>query len=58
MSLTDCVLTGPGGGHDLDYGHGSRAELKIAGEQSGGDWEVEDWRVRPVDQPPILLDAA
>jgi hypothetical protein len=35
MSLSDPVLTGPGEGRSVDSGRGSRAELKIAGEQSG-----------------------
>jgi quercetin dioxygenase-like cupin family protein len=33
--------------------HGSSAELKLAGEQSGGDWAVVEWRVRSGDEPPI-----
>jgi quercetin dioxygenase-like cupin family protein len=53
MSLTDPVLTGPGGGRSVDYGHGSSTELKIAGEQSGGDWAVVEWRIRAGDEPPI-----
>jgi hypothetical protein len=38
MSLSEPILTGPGGGRTFAYGEGSSAELKIAGEQSGGDW--------------------
>jgi quercetin dioxygenase-like cupin family protein len=53
MSLTDPVLTGPGGGRTNDYGEGSSFELKIAGEQSGGDWAVVEWRVRAGEEPPI-----
>ena len=37
MCLSDPILTGAGSGRAVDYGHGSSAELKIAGEQSGGD---------------------
>jgi hypothetical protein len=53
MSLSDTVLTGPGGGRTVTAGHGSTAELKLAGEQSGGDWAVVEWRVRAGDEPPI-----
>lgn len=53
MSLSDPVLTGPEAGRTVTYGHGSTAELKIVGEQSGGDWAVVEWRVRAGDDPPI-----
>src|ERR1043165_7682361 len=53
MSLSDPVLTGPREGRTVTYGGGSSAELKLAGEQSGGDWAVVEWRVRAGDEPPI-----
>ena len=53
MSLSDPVLTGPQAGRTVTYGHGSTAELKLAGEESGGDWAVVEWRVRAGDDPPI-----
>ena len=53
MSLTDPVLTGPHSGRSVDFGSGSNAELKIAGEQSGGDWAVVEWRVAAGDEPPL-----
>jgi quercetin dioxygenase-like cupin family protein len=53
MSLTDPVLTGPGAGRTRSYGGGSAAELKIVGEQSGGEWAVVENRVRAGDEPPI-----
>jgi quercetin dioxygenase-like cupin family protein len=53
MSLSDPILTGPGAGRTVDYGHGSSAELKIAGEQSGGNWAVVEWRVRAGGEPPM-----
>jgi quercetin dioxygenase-like cupin family protein len=53
MSLSDTVLTGPSGGRTVSSGHGSSTELKLAGEQSGGDWAVVEWRVRAGDEPPI-----
>jgi quercetin dioxygenase-like cupin family protein len=53
MSLTEPVLTGPQGGRSVTYGAGSSAELKITGEQSGGEWAVVEWNVRPGDEPPL-----
>jgi quercetin dioxygenase-like cupin family protein len=53
MSLSDPVLTGPLAGRTVTSGHGSTAELKLAGEESGGDWAVVEWRVRAGDDPPI-----
>jgi quercetin dioxygenase-like cupin family protein len=37
----------------VSYGSGSSAELKLEGEQAGGDWTVVEWRVRAGDEPPI-----
>ena len=53
MSLSDPILTAPGAGRTVESGHGSSAELKIAGDQSGGDWAVVEWRVRAGDEPPM-----
>jgi quercetin dioxygenase-like cupin family protein len=53
MALTEPVLSGPGTGRTVTSGHGSSAELKLAGEQSGGDWAVVEWRVRAGDEPPM-----
>lgn len=53
MSLTEPVLTGPHGGRTATSGSGSSAELKIPGEQSGGDWAVVEWSVRSGDEPPL-----
>ena len=53
MPLTNPVLTGPGAGRTGSYGSGSAAELKIVGEQSGGEWAVVENRVRAGDEPPI-----
>jgi quercetin dioxygenase-like cupin family protein len=53
MPLTDPVLTGPGAGRSRDYGDGSSIELKLYGEQSGGDWAVVENVVRAGDEPPI-----
>ena len=53
MALSEPVLCGPGTGRTVSYGSGSSAELKLAGEQSGGDWAVVEWRVRAGDEPPV-----
>ncbi|HEY4276721.1 MAG TPA: cupin domain-containing protein [Conexibacter sp.] len=53
MPVTEPVLTGPMAGRTVRSGGGSSAELKIAGEQAGGDWAVVEWRVRAGDEPPI-----
>jgi quercetin dioxygenase-like cupin family protein len=53
MPLNDPVLTAPGAGRTVTYGGGSGAELKLVGEQSGGDWSVVELRVRRGDEPPI-----
>jgi quercetin dioxygenase-like cupin family protein len=37
----------------VSHGSGSSAELKLAGEQAGGDWAVVEWRLRAGDEPPI-----
>ena len=53
MPLTEPVLSGPGAGRTVTSGHGSTAELKLAGEQSGGDWAVVESHVRAGDEPPM-----
>jgi quercetin dioxygenase-like cupin family protein len=53
MPLNEPVLTGPGAGRTVSYGSGSSAELKVTGEQDGGDWAVVEWRVRAGDEPPL-----
>ena len=53
MPINEPVLTGPGAGRTVSYGSGSSAELKLAGEQAGGDWAVVEWRLRAGDEPPL-----
>jgi len=53
MAVKEPVLTGPKGGRIVEYGGGSSAELKIDGDQSGGEWAVVEWEVRAGDEPPI-----
>lgn len=53
MPVTKPVLSGPGAGRTVTSGHGSSAELKLAGEQSGGDWAVVETHVRAGDEPPM-----
>src|ERR671922_1888602 len=53
MSVNNPVLTGPGAGRTVTNGSGSSTELKLEGEQAGGDWAVVEWRLRAGDEPPI-----
>jgi quercetin dioxygenase-like cupin family protein len=53
MSLDAPVLSGPGAGRTVTYGGGSSAELKLAGEQSAGDYAVVEWHLQAGDEPPI-----
>jgi quercetin dioxygenase-like cupin family protein len=53
MALAEPFLSGPGAGRTVTSGHGSSTELKLAGEQSGDDWAVVEWRVRAGDEPPV-----
>ena len=53
MAVKAPVLTGPQSGRTVQYGQGSSAELKIDGEQSGGEWAVVEWEVHAGDEPPI-----
>jgi quercetin dioxygenase-like cupin family protein len=53
MSLIEPVLTGPSAGRTVTSGHGSSAELKLAGDESGGDWAVIEWHLHAGDEPPI-----
>ena len=55
MPLTKPVLTGPGAGRTATHGGGTSTELKLAGEQSGGDWAVVEWRLCAGDEPPIHI---
>src|SRR3954454_10429385 len=55
MSLTEPVLTGPGAGRSRTSGNGSTLELKLYGDQSGGEWAVVENHVRAGDEPPIHL---
>jgi quercetin dioxygenase-like cupin family protein len=54
MALSEPVLSGPGAGRTVvNHDGGSSSELKLAGEQSGGDWAVVEWRVRAGAEPPM-----
>ena len=37
----------------MTYGSGSSAELKLVGEQSGGDWAAVESRLRAGDEPAL-----
>ena len=53
MSLNKPGLTGPGVGRTVTKSSGSSIELKLEGEQAGGDWAVVEWHLRAGDEPPI-----
>ena len=53
MPVQEPVLTGPKSGRTAEYGNGSSAELKLAGEQSAGDYAVVEWHLQAGDEPPI-----
>ena len=53
MPLIKPILTGPGAGRTVTNGSGSSTELKLEGEQAGGDWAVVEWHLRAGDEPPI-----
>jgi quercetin dioxygenase-like cupin family protein len=53
MPITEPVLSGHGAGRTVTSGHGSSAELKLAGERSGGGWAVVESHVRAGDEPPM-----
>src|SRR5918996_2497906 len=55
MSLNKPVLTGPGAGRTATKSSGTSIELKLEGEESGGDWAVVEWRLRAGDEPPIHI---
>jgi hypothetical protein len=55
VTRTELVLSGAGARRTVSYGGGSSAALKLAGEQSGGDWAAVEWRLRAGDEPPLTL---
>ena len=55
MALSEPVLSGPGAGRTVTHGNSTSTELKLAGEQSGGDWAVVEWRVRAGEEPPVHI---
>src|SRR4051794_41543241 len=55
MALSEAVLSGPGAGRTVTHGGGTSAELKLAGEQSGGDWAVVEWRGRGGAETPAPI---
>jgi quercetin dioxygenase-like cupin family protein len=53
MSVAQPVLNTPGAGESLEFGNGSRAEIAVGGQQSGGDYAVVRYTVKPGDEPPL-----
>jgi hypothetical protein len=58
MALTDPILTGPQDGRTITYGDGSSAELKVRGEQTGGQWAVVAAGAVPQRGAPSRVDQA
>jgi quercetin dioxygenase-like cupin family protein len=52
MPLNQPVPSGPGAGRAVTYGSSSSAELKLAGEKSGGDGAAVEWRLLGGDEAP------
>ena len=50
MPLNQPVRSGQGTGRTVIYPTRSNAELKLAGEESGGDWATVEWRLRAGDE--------
>lgn len=55
MSLSNPVLVGPHAGRTVTSGQGSSTELKLVGEESGGDWAVVEWQLCAGDEPPVHI---
>jgi len=53
MSITEPVLNTEGAGEFIEFGHGSRAEIAVGKEQSGGEYAVVRYHVVSGDEPPL-----
>ncbi len=53
MAVSEPVLNTSGTGESLEFGHGSRAEIAVGGEQSGGEYAVVRYDVVAGDEPPL-----
>jgi len=53
MAVAQPVLNTPGAGESVEFGNGSRAEIAVGGPQSGGDYAVVRYTVKPGDEPPL-----
>ena len=40
MAVSEPVLNTSGTGESVEFGHGSRAEIAVGGQQSGGEYAV------------------
>ena len=53
MGVSEAVLNTQGTGESVDFGNGSRAEIAVGGPESGGDYAVVRYHVKPGDEPPL-----
>ncbi len=53
MPVSDPVLVPKGDGEAVDFGAGSRAELKIEGSQNGNEYGAVELTVKRGDEPPL-----
>ncbi len=53
MPVSDPVLVPKGDGEAVDFGAGSRAELKIEGSQKGNEYGAVELTVKRGDEPPL-----
>lgn len=53
MPVSQPVLNTPGAGESIEYGDGSTAEIAVGGSESGGEYSVVRYHVKPGDEPPL-----
>ena len=53
MGVSEAVLNTQGTGKSVEFGSGSRAEIAVGGPESGGDYAVVRYHVKPGDEPPL-----
>ena len=53
MPAAQPVLNVPGAGEVAEFGNGSSAEIVVGQGDSGGDYAVVRYQVKPGDEPPL-----
>ena len=53
MAVSKPELNTKGTGESVEFGHGSRAEIAVGGQQSGGEYAVVRYDVVAGDEPPL-----